>query len=400
MAGRGVDIKLGEGVPELGGLYVLGTERHESRRIDNQLRGRSGRQGDAGESRFYLSAEDDLIRLFAGDRMYKVLSRLGPGEGEALEHRMLSGVVERAQKKVEELNFMRRKNVLQYDEVMNEQRRVIYEQRRRLLEGEDFGDQVREMVQQVVEGTVALALADTQYAEDWDIEALLVALRAVYDPSLSKVDIEAVTDADEVAELAVDDAVAQYGEREKLIGEEQMRAVERAVMLSIVDVRWKDHLLDMDYMQEGIHLRALGQRDPLAEYKTEGYSLFEDMLGGVRQSVVMTLMKNSPEDLAYFAAMTFDQPMLALNYTSGDDLAYETSFAGAAVAAGATTSTAGDGGYGAPAAVQGAPAMAAQPQQAAQAPAAVQQRHVEQKLGRNDPCWCGSGKKFKKCHGA
>ena len=398
MAGRGVDIKLGEGVPELGGLYVLGTERHESRRIDNQLRGRSGRQGDNGESRFYLSAEDDLIRLFAGDRMYRVLNRLGPGEGEALEHRMLSGVVERAQKKVEELNFMRRKNVLQYDEVMNEQRRVIYEQRRRILEGEDFGEQVHEMIEQVIEGTVVTALADTQYAEDWDIEALFVALRAVYDPSLSKVDIEGLTTAEEVAELAVDDVLAQYAEREKLIGEEQMRAVERAVMLSIVDVRWKDHLLDMDYMQEGIHLRALGQRDPLAEYKTEGYALFEDMLGGVRQSVVMTLMKNSPEDLAYFAAMTFDQPRLALDYTSGDDLAYQTSFAGAAGMAGAVDTTGGDGAYGAPAAAQGAPAMAAQ--QAGQAPVAVQQRHVEQKLGRNDPCWCGSGKKFKKCHGA
>jgi preprotein translocase subunit SecA len=399
MAGRGVDIKLGEGVPDLGGLYVLGTERHESRRIDNQLRGRSGRQGDNGESRFYLSAEDDLIRLFAGDRMYRVLSRLGPGEGEALEHKMLSGVVERAQKKVEELNFMRRKNVLQYDEVMNEQRRVIYEQRGRILQGEDFGDQIREMVEQVIEGTVVGALGDTQYSEEWDLDGLLVALRSVYDPALSKVDIEEVSSSDEVAELAVDDALRQYDEREALIGAEQMRAVERAVMLSIVDVRWKDHLLDMDYLQEGIHLRALGQRDPLAEYKTEGFALFEDMLGGVRESVVMTLMKNSPEDLAYFAAMTFDQPMLALNYSSGDDLAYQTSFAGAAVAAGAmTTSTGGaDEAYGAPAAAQGAPAMAAQPQQA---PAAVQQRHVEQKLGRNDPCWCGSGKKYKKCHGA
>ena len=177
-----------------------------------------------------------------------------------------------------------------------------------------------------------------------------------------------------------------------------MRAVERAVMLSIVDVRWKDHLLDMDYMQEGIHLRALGQRDPLAEYKTEGFGLFEDMLGGVRQSVVMTLLKNSPEDLSYFAAMTFDQPMLAMNYTSGDDLAYQTSFAGAAVAAGATTSTGGDGGYNLPAAAQGAPAMAAQ--SGGESSVAVQQRHVEQKVGRNDPCWCGSGKKFKKCHGA
>jgi preprotein translocase subunit SecA len=401
MAGRGVDIKLGDGVPDLGGLYVLGTERHESRRIDNQLRGRSGRQGDDGESRFYLSAEDDLIRLFAGDRMYRVLSRLGPGEGEALEHRMLSGVVERAQKKVEELNFMRRKNVLQYDEVMNEQRRVIYDQRRRILEGEDFGDQVREMVEDVVGSTVTGALADTQYAEDWDLEALLVALRAVYDPSLSKVDFEGLDAVDEAVELAVNDALGQYDERESLIGAEQMRGVERAVMLSIVDVRWKDHLLDMDYLQEGIHLRALGQRDPLAEYKTEGYNFFEDMLGGVRQSVVMTLMKNTPEDLAFFAAQTLDQPLLALNYTSGDDLAYQTSFAGAATAAGAVSST---GGYDASPAAQGAPALAARPQgqstQAGQQTVAVQQRHVEQKLGRNDPCWCGSGKKYKKCHGA
>ena len=294
--------------------------------------------------------------------MFKVLSRLGPGEGEALEHRMLSGVVERAQKKVEELNFMRRKNVLQYDEVMNEQRRVIYEQRGRILAGEDFGDQVREMVEQVVAGTVATALADTQYVEDWDIDALLVALRTVYDPSLSKVDLEAAADAEAAAELAVDDALAQYGEREKLIGEEQMRAVERAVMLSIVDVRWKDHLLDMDYLQEGIHLRALGQRDPLAEYKTEGYVFFEEMLDGVRQSVVITLMKNAPEDLAFFAAQTLDQPMMALNYSSGEELAYQTSFAGAAVAAGAVSST--SDGYGASPAAQGAPAMAAAPQQA------------------------------------
>jgi len=172
-------------------------------------------------------------------------------------------------------------------------------------------------------------------------------------------------------------------------------------MLSIVDVRWKDHLLDMDYLQEGIHLRALGQRDPLAEYKTEGYNFFEDMLGGVRQSVVMTLMKNTPEDLAFFAAQTLDQPLLALNYTSGDDLAYQTSFAGAATAAGAVSST---GGYDASPAAQGAPALAARPQgqstQAGQQTVAVQQRHVEQKLGRNDPCWCGSGKKYKKCHGA
>ena len=283
MAGRGVDIKLGEGVVEAGGLYVLGTERHESRRIDNQLRGRSGRQGDPGETRFYLSAEDELIRLFAGDRMYRILSRLGPKEGEPLEAKMLSNVVEKAQVKVEELNFMRRKNVLKYDEVMNEQRRVVYDQRQRILMGEDFGEQVREMVSELVEGTVRAHLEGEQYSEDWDLDSLFVGLRQIYDPAFKKsdIDLESAT-LEEVIELAVDDALAQYDERERLIGAEQMRSVERAVMLQVIDSRWKDHLLDMDYLQEGIHLRALGQRDPLVEYKGEGFDLFQDMMEGIK----------------------------------------------------------------------------------------------------------------------
>ena len=184
MAGRGVDIKLGDGVRELGGLYVLGTERHESRRIDNQLRGRSGRQGDPGESRFYLSAEDELIRLFAGDRMYRILSRLGPQEGLPIEHKMLTGVVEKSQKKVEELNFLRRKNVLKYDEVMNEQRRVIYDQRQRILMGEDFGEQVRDMLAETVEGAVRQHTDEAQYPEDWDLDALVTSLRMTYNPTV------------------------------------------------------------------------------------------------------------------------------------------------------------------------------------------------------------------------
>jgi preprotein translocase subunit SecA len=391
MAGRGVDIKLTDEVKDLGGLYVLGTERHESRRIDNQLRGRSGRQGDPGESRFYLSAEDELIRLFAGDRMYKVLNRLGPGEGEALEAKILSGVVEKAQKKVEELNFMRRKNVLKYDEVMNEQRRVIYEQRRRLLEGEEFGDQVREMVEEVAAAAAAAHTADSQYAEDWDLDALFVGLRALYDVGLKRTDIDLESiSAPELADLVASDVLAQFDGREQLIGADQMRAVERAVMLQVIDSRWKEHLQDMDYLQEGIHLRALGQRDPLAEYKHEGFELFQDMLGGVKQSVVTTVMKNSPEDLAYFAAMTFDQPMQALDYSSGEDLAYETSFASAAMAGG------GDFETSAP-----PPAMARTSSTGGRGarPTAPQESEVP-KTGRNEPCPCGSGKKFKKCHGA
>ncbi len=347
MAGRGVDIKLGEGVVEAGGLYVLGTERHESRRIDNQLRGRSGRQGDPGLSRFYLSAEDDLIRLFAGDRMFRILDRLGPEDGEPIEHRMLSNVVERAQKKVEELNFMRRKTVLKYDEVMNEQRRVIYEQRGRILAGEDFGEQVRDMVAEIVEDVVRTHLGGVQYAEDWDLEALLVGLKTVYDPKLKKKDLaaEGLT-VEEVVDMAVDDAMAEYERHEKIIGAEQMRAVERAVMLQVIDGRWKDHLLDMDYLQEGIHLRALGQRDPVVEYKSEGFDLFQDMLESVKLSIVTTLLKNSPEDLAVFTAITLEEALMALNYTSGDDLAYATSFAGAAQAVGEVTYASADDGNG------------------------------------------------------
>jgi preprotein translocase subunit SecA len=393
MAGRGVDIKLSDEVKELGGLYVLGTERHESRRIDNQLRGRSGRQGDPGESRFYLSAEDDLIRLFAGDRMYRVLNRLGPPEGEAIEAKMLTNVVEKAQKKVEELNYMRRKNVLKYDEVMNEQRRVIYEQRRRILEGEDFEEQVREMIVEAVTGVVDIHVGGEQFSEDWDIEAMLVGLRAVYDSAIRTKDIDLATVTQpELEDLVAEDALAQYAERERLIGVEQMRAVERAVMLSVIDARWKEHLLDMDYLQEGIHLRALGQRDPLAEYKHEGFDLFQDMLEGVKGSTVVTLMKNQPEQMAMFAAMTFEQPVTAFNYTSGEELAYQTSFTGAAVAAGEVGVTAPEDPR--------ASAIQRTSSTAGMGPSMVQQRVVEEKVGRNDPCPCGSGKKYKKCHGA
>ena len=401
MAGRGVDIKLGEGVIDAGGLYVLGTERHESRRIDNQLRGRSGRQGDPGVTRFYLSAEDELIRLFAGDRMYRILSRLGPKEGEPLEAKMLSGVVEKAQVKVEELNFLRRKNVLKYDEVMNEQRRVVYGQRQRILMGEDFGEQVREMVSELVEGAVRVHLEGEQFSEEWDLDSLFVGLRQIYDPAFKKSDIDlSSATLEEVIDLAVDDALAQYDERERLIGEEQMRSVERAVMLQVIDTRWKDHLLDMDYLQEGIHLRALGQRDPLVEYKGEGFDLFQDMMDSVKSSTVTTLMKNNPEDLAVFTAVTLEEPLMSLNYTSGDDLITQTSFTGAALAAGESGAPAEDGFADAPPPNVAAGGGKRGGATTSTGPVAVQQRVVYDKVGRNDPCPCGSGKKYKKCHGA
>ena len=226
---------------------------------------------------------------------------------------------------------------------------------------------------------------------------MFVGLRQIYDPSIKKSDID-VTSAtvDEVADLTVDDALAQYDERERLIGAEQMRSVERAVMLQVIDTRWKDHLLDMDYLQEGIHLRALGQRDPLVEYKGEGYELFQDMMEGVKSSTVTTLMKNPPEDLAVFTAVTLEEPLVSLNYTSGDDLITQTSFTGAAMAAGDIPG--GDGFADAP-----PPNLAAGGGKGATTstgPVVVQQRIVYDKVGRNDPCPCGSGKKYKKCHGA
>ena len=313
MAGRGVDIKLGEGVIEAGGLYVLGTERHESRRIDNQLRGRSGRQGDPGESRFYLSAEDELIRLFAGDRMYRILSRLGPQEGQPLEAKMLSNVVEKAQVKVEELNFMRRKNVLKYDEVMNEQRRVIYDQRQRILMGEDFGEQVREMVAELVEGAVRGALEGEQFSEDWDLDSLFIGLKQIYDPELKKSDID------------VGERHRRRGRRPG--GGRRARAVRRARA---------PHRRRAD-AQRGARRHAPGHRRPLegpparhglpagghppagarsarpaGRVQGEGFELFNDMLESIKTSTVTTLMKNTPEDLAMFTAITLDEPVVAL----------------------------------------------------------------------------------------
>jgi preprotein translocase subunit SecA len=252
---------------------------------------------------------------------------------------------------------------------------------------------------QAKQGAVRGALGDEQYAEDWDLDALFVGLRQIYNPAFGKADVTAAGgDLDEVIEIAVGDALAQYDESERVIGEEQMRSVERAVMLQVIDARWKDHLLDMDYLQEGIHLRALGQRDPLVEYKNEGFDLFQDMLESVKISTVTTILKNSPEDLAVFTSVTLDEPLVALNYSSGDDLITETSFAGVAMAAGGY----GDADTPPPNVAAQAQAGAADRRAAARAGggAAVQQRHVDVQVGRNDPCPCGSGKKYKKCHGA
>jgi len=379
MAGRGVDIKLGEGVVELGGLYVLGTERHEARRIDNQLRGRSGRQGDPGESRFYLSGQDDLVRLFAGDRIYNIMNRFKIPDDQPMEAKILSNQIENAQKKVEEQNFVARKNVLKYDDVMNTQRMVIYEQRRRVLEGDDLSEEVKGWISQTVE-TGVQQFTDSEFAEDWDLEGLVTHMQSLSGTDITVEELREevdVTDREALVEEFVDDALETYAEREEALGPELAREVERFIILQTVDQRWREHLESMDYLREGVHLRAFAQKDPLVEYRGEGHVMFEELSQAIRQEVVFTL---------FHVAVTVEEPALEPMQARDGALHYEHE-----TSAGADVITA---------AGSAATALAAPP-----APSAAlgQQRQVineHRDIGRNDPCWCGSGKKFKKCHGA
>jgi preprotein translocase subunit SecA len=384
MAGRGVDIKLGEGVVDLGGLYVLATERHEARRIDNQLRGRSGRQGDPGETRFYLSAQDDLVRLFAGDRIHGIMERFKIPDDQPIEASILSRQIEGAQKKVEEQNFVARKNVLKYDDVMNSQRLVIYEQRRRVLEGDDLSEEIREWIREVIATNVAV-FTDADSAEEWDVEGLLAQMQALYgtDITLEELHEEVELTADALTLEFTEDALDTYAEREESFGENPelgtklMRDIERFVVLQVVDTRWREHLENMDYLREGIHLRAMAQKDPLVEYRAEGHMLFEELGRVIREEVVLSLfhVELAPEDAAVLRPV---EAPTQLEY------AHER-FAGADA-----ISAAGAAEFGLSGA---ATALVEQPLQRQ-----VVNEHRD--IGRNDPCWCGSGKKFKRCHGA
>jgi preprotein translocase subunit SecA len=387
MAGRGVDIKLGPGVVDLGGLYVLGTERHEARRIDNQLRGRSGRQGDPGESRFYLSAQDDLVRLFAGDRIYKIMERFNLPDDEPMERKILSGQIENAQKKVEEQNFVSRKNVLKYDDVMSAQRQVIYEQRRAVLEGEDLSDEIRNWIDELVERSV-LEHTTSEYEEEWDLDSLFKELADLYDPNIhpDEFDLAGKTPEDLMAEFQ-DDARDAYEAKEEEFGAELMREIERFLILQVVDTRWREHLDAMEYLRDGIHLRAMAQKDPLVEYRAEGHAMFEELGQIIREEVVrylfhVELQREEAQQLMPAAA------------PRADALSYEhESLAGSDAIAAAGGNGSGDGrAMGVTAGGVGAGGTSV----------ATGQRTVpqQQKIGRNDPCWCGSGKKFKKCHGA
>jgi len=390
MAGRGVDIKLGPGVVELGGLYVIGTERHEARRIDNQLRGRSGRQGDPGESRFYLSGDDDLVRLFAGDRIKRVMEISRVPDGEPIEHRILSRQIEGAQKKVEEMNFVSRKHVLKYDEVMNMQRHVIYGQRRRVLDGEDLSEEIRGWIEEAVEQVVN-NFTSGEFDEEWDLAGLCGAMQALYGSSITAEELkedEVELDRGALTDEFVADALDEYKAKDEEFEKLQpglMRDLERFIVLQIVDNRWREHLDNMDYLREGVHLRAMAQKDPLVEYTAEGHKMFDELGAAIREEVAFTLyhVQIEPQDAQALVETTAP----SADTTPGMGLSYEhDSVAGAdaILAAGETAGT------------------VATTDLRPRRPASSQQRVVSEheKVGRNDPCWCGSGKKFKRCHGA
>jgi preprotein translocase subunit SecA len=388
MAGRGVDIKLGEGVVDLGGLYVLGTERHESRRIDNQLRGRSGRQGDPGETRFYLSGQDDLVRLFAGDRIHNIMQRFKLPDDQPMEAKILSNQIENAQKKVEEQHFVARKNVLKYDDVMNSQRMVIYEQRRAVLEGQDMSEQVREWIDEVVSHTVA-QFTEEDYAEEWDLEGLVKQMAALNDTEVTVDELRedmAEVSRDSLIEEFQEDARDSYAAKEEEMTSDLMRELERFVILQVVDQRWREHLDAMDYLREGVHLRAMAQKDPLVEYRHEGHIMFEELGAQIREEVVLTLFH---AQLAPEEADGLQRAQEASGVNGGGMQYAHESLAGAeAIAA------AGGGGATATLAMSGGGTTST-----AGAPRPIVKSEREN-VGRNDPCWCGSGKKFKKCHGA
>ena len=361
MAGRGTDIKLGEGVAGLGGLYVLGTERHEARRIDNQLRGRSGRQGDQGESRFYLSFEDELLRLFGGQRMQGVIERIGLEEDVPIEAGVISNSVRRAQEQVESRNFQIRKRILEYDDVLNKQREVIYAIRRDILMGEDVD--TMSYVDDVLTEVVSEYVSEDVYPEDWDLDALTTEVNRFYPSRIEfdSIDVERLTAA-EVLAMVLEDARERLEERkaewDERTAELEKRGLargdgvatfeeaERRTLLSVVDSRWREHLYEMDYLREGIGWRGLSQRDPLVEYKREGFDIFQEMERGLKADYVTYIYRVENVKVR-------EEEMKQLSYSGGEE--------------------------------------PNQPQKS--------QRKTAAKIGRNEPCPCGSGKKYKKCHG-
>jgi preprotein translocase subunit SecA len=410
MAGRGTDIVLGGGleaelaafgegadsnmkqavevewrvrhkqVVEAGGLHIVGTERHESRRIDNQLRGRSGRQGDPGSSRFYLSLEDSLMRIFASDKVKGLMQRLGMKEGESIEHPWVTRAIENAQRKVEAHNFDIRKHLLEYDDVANDQRKVVYQQRNELMESEDISDSIAAIRSDVVNTVISEYVPEGSIEEQWNIEGVTEALDREFGLALP---IQRWLDEDqnlheETLRGRIQNEVARrIEEKEKLIGPETMRRFERDLMLQILDSHWKDHLAAMDYLRQGINLRSYAQKNPKQEYKREAFAMFEQMLEQIKHDVVSFLAKvqvRSERQLDEMEAHNRQQPTMQ----------YQHAEAGSALHPEAAAQPTG--------APEGEPAREPAPQQ-------QPYRREGRKIGRNEPCWCGSGKKFKQCHG-
>ncbi|MCW2959945.1 MAG: preprotein translocase subunit SecA [Thermoleophilia bacterium] len=405
MAGRGIDIKIPDEVKALGGLFVLGTERHESRRIDNQLRGRSGRQGDPGESRFFLSAQDDLVRIFAGDRMERVLERFHKdAEDVPISASILSNQIKGAQKKVEERNFISRKNVLKYDDVLNTQRHSIYGERRKVLEGTDLREQVLEWLHDEIE-TMVTVHCPSPYQDDWELDELFKLAGTLWDLQADRSAIEgrAEVGAEDVIELLYADAVRHYEQREEKMGSDTMREVERIVFLQVVDTRWREHLDNMDYLRDGIGLRGLAQKNPLNEYRSEGFEMFAEMQAAVKSEVVTLLLRVEvdSDQLGAKAQRALDEggSNAQMPDTNESFAAAESSSStgGLAVKPSRATSNLTYGTTAAPTALQEARIEAGEDVETGPT---VQQRVVEDRVGRNDPCPCGSGKKYKNCHGA
>ena len=344
MAGRGTDIKLGEGVTELGGLKIIGTERHESRRIDNQLRGRAGRQGDPGESKFYISLEDDLMRLFGSQNLMQMFNSLGMPEGEQIQHKMLNKAIERAQKKIESNNYGIRKNLLEYDQINNEQREIIYAERRKVLDGDDMRDTIISMIDELVEKYVNMVIGDDQGPSEWNLKELNEILIPMI--PVKPVTGEGCGSKQELIQNLKEEALRLYETKEAEFPEpEQIREIERVVILKVTDSRWMDHIDDMDQLRQGIGLQAFGQRDPVVEYRLQGYDMFNDMTESIREETVKMLMHVRIEQKVE------REQVAEVTGTNKDDSA-------------------------------NAPIV-----------------RKSEKISRNAPCPCGSGKKYKYCCG-
>ena len=348
MAGRGTDIKLDDDAKAAGGLKIIGTERHESRRIDNQLRGRSGRQGDPGESRFYISLEDDLMRLFGSEKLMGVFNTLGVEDGEQIEHKMLSNAIEKAQKKIEANNFGIRKNLLEYDQVMNEQREIIYAERRRVLDGESMRDTIYSMITEYVENMTDRFASTEVDPEEWDIKGFKINLHGVI-PQMELPSEEECRQMrqKELKHLLKERAVKAYESKEAEFPEaEQLREVERVILLKVIDARWMDHIDDMDQLRQGIGLQAYGQRDPLVEYKMMGYDMFGEMTNAIAETTIRTLFHLRVEEKVE------REEVAKVTGTNKDDTSVR-----------------------------------------------EPKKREEKKIYPNDPCPCGSGKKYKQCCG-